>query len=259
MSEIPPEEFYDQIAGYYDEMTRYKDRLENEKEIFSAWINKYQFKKVLDLGCGSGLHTIVLSELGIETTGVDVSDNMIKKAKKNVQKFEINPPFIKSSFRDLDKNIKEKFDTVLFLGNSLPHIKTEQELLVTFKNIRKLLLPQGKFILQILNYARILKTKERIISINKNINQEYIRFYDILEEYLRFNLLMIDWNGKRNKYKLTSTILYPWLLSDLQEMFQQGGFKILDTYSTMTFESFEDRFFVRIVLSSFLPLPLGGN
>ena len=173
MSEIPPEEFYDQIAEYYDEMTRFKDRFEDEKEIFSEWINKYQFKKVLDLGCGSGLHTILLKKLGIEATGVDISENMIIKAKKNAQKFGIDPSFIKSFFNDLNKNIKEKFDTVLFPGNSLPHIKTHQELLTTFKNIRKLLLPQGKFILQILNYARILKTKERIISINKNTSWKW--------------------------------------------------------------------------------------
>lgn len=38
--------------------------------------------KILDLGCGSGFQAKILSEFGLEVTGIDFSDEMIKESRK---------------------------------------------------------------------------------------------------------------------------------------------------------------------------------
>lgn len=41
--------------------------------------------RALDLGCGPGLFSLTLAEIGFETTGIDASPNMVAEARKNAQ------------------------------------------------------------------------------------------------------------------------------------------------------------------------------
>ena len=42
-------------------------------------------QKVLDLGCGIGRHLVFLEKLGVESYGIDLSENAVKEAKKWLQ------------------------------------------------------------------------------------------------------------------------------------------------------------------------------
>jgi len=72
-------------------------------------INKNCFS-VLDLGCGTGLSSKKLFNYGAEITGIDVSSEMIKIAKKY--------PYKKIIKQDLEKiwKVKKKFDLILAIG-----------------------------------------------------------------------------------------------------------------------------------------------
>ena len=52
-------------------------------------------KKILDLGCGTGQYTYLLSKKGYEVTGVDISKPMIEIAKKNTKQKKISILFIR--------------------------------------------------------------------------------------------------------------------------------------------------------------------
>ena len=75
---------YNSIADIYDELYRNKD-YKKEITFINEVINKYSElrpKNILDVGCGTGTHAYHLSKLGFSVTGVDLSSEMIKKAKK---------------------------------------------------------------------------------------------------------------------------------------------------------------------------------
>ncbi|PKP62175.1 hypothetical protein CVT91_00215 [Candidatus Atribacteria bacterium HGW-Atribacteria-1] len=76
-------------------------------------ISKYKrnAKKILDLGCGTGGHDIILAERGYEVTGVDLSSEMLRIAKKKSAEKKLKINFIK---RDIAKiNIGKRFDVVI--------------------------------------------------------------------------------------------------------------------------------------------------
>ena len=54
--------------------------------------------RYLDLGCGSGNYTDALNKHGLAIEGVDVSEEMISKARGLFHKIMCPPPSIKSSF-----------------------------------------------------------------------------------------------------------------------------------------------------------------
>ena len=96
---LGPEEFYDNMAPYYDsfiESTRYNTlSLEAEKKFLESFINDK--KTVLDLGCGTGRTMKLLSGVNRELFGVDISRKMLDIARDDgldvVQASALDLPF----------------------------------------------------------------------------------------------------------------------------------------------------------------------
>jgi SAM-dependent methyltransferase len=230
--------FYDDLADYYDEMIRFEERLVGERQIIKTWSEKYRYKKVLDAGCGSGLHAIVLKKLGIDVIGTDISQKMIEKARINAQRLKQSIEFRELGFDQLDRFLPTQFDAVFILGNSLPHITSPIELADTLDTIRSILRERGLLIIQMLNYDRILKNRERIVSINRHHDREFIRFYDFSKPLLRFNVLSIVWEEDKPTHSLSSTELYPYTYNKLQKKLESQGFKIREQFGSMKFDAY---------------------
>ena len=80
-------EAYNQWAHQYDSnenKTRDLDRVATQKTL-----EKYAFKKVLELGCGTGKNTAWLLEQGAEVIGVDFSEGMLEKARGKIQSYKV--------------------------------------------------------------------------------------------------------------------------------------------------------------------------
>ncbi len=81
--------------------------------------------KILDLGCGPGFFSIILSELGYSVTAVDYTFSMLEEAKKNAGENAKEIMFIHMNVEDLDF-LDETFDVVISRNVSwnLKHPKT---------------------------------------------------------------------------------------------------------------------------------------
>ena len=90
--------FYEDLSSFYDDMINFKERLETEKQIFEKILTSFPAKSVLDAGCGSGFHSVVLSSLGLSVTGMDNSAPMLELAKKNSKDYNQFPKFVKKRF-----------------------------------------------------------------------------------------------------------------------------------------------------------------
>ena len=92
-----------------------------ELEKFVSLVKQSGGKKVLDLGCGSGIQSKQLFQAGLEVVGFDLSPEMIRQAKKRVP----GAKFIVGDMTILDKRIypelAEGFDGV-FAQASLLHV-----------------------------------------------------------------------------------------------------------------------------------------
>jgi glycine/sarcosine N-methyltransferase len=234
------QEFYDTLAGDYDTMIRFQERLESEKKVLKRWQDRYHFKNALDAGCGSGLHTLALCALGLSATGVDLSAAMIKKAQENANRFgsgEVS--FHQTSFAQLSGHIAERFDALFCLGNSLAHCLTQDELISALKSFHHLCNTGGMSVVQLLNYKKILDEKERFVAINRFSHKEYIRFYDFVDPMLNFNILKIDL--EKQTHALQTTTLYPYTLGDLKPALVSCGFVVEAVFGGMDFKEFDEK------------------
>lgn len=234
------QKFYQELAPEYDEMTRFNQRLEKEKKVLAQWVERYRFHSVLDAACGTGLHCIALSRLGIETMGADISEEMLAIAKKNARSASVDFPLVHTSLQELGQYVSGSFDAVFCLGNSLPHLLTPEDLLDALQSFSAVLNPGGMIILQLLNYQKILEEKNRIVAINRSGNKEFIRFYDFLQKTVRFNILSVSWENDSARSRLNSTELFPYCLKQLRPALKNAGFRIVEIFGGMNFESFEE-------------------
>jgi glycine/sarcosine N-methyltransferase len=232
-------QFYDSLANEYDELTGFAERFGKERSTFEKLVQKYDMKIVLDAGCGTGFYSIMLAQLGLHVTATDISAQMLRKAKQNAKHMNVQIDTIQTSFQGLNESVHNKFDAVLCLGNTLPHILTEEELLQSFKGFHRILNTGGRIFLQLLNYDRILKYRERILNIKEVDDKIFIRFYDYERESIVFNILTIQKSNGRMNHSLNSVRLFPWRSSDIVRILKDAGHCNVQLFGNMALDAYD--------------------
>lgn len=233
-------DFYDDLADTYNEMTDLDARADNIRAFIKRIKARYQPKSALDVACGTGMHAVVMSQMDIHAVGADLSPAMLEKAKELAQKNATQVEWINTPMQDLPAHLNEKFDLILCLGNSIPHLLTADDLNTTISGFAQLLHPSGVLLIQLLNYHKILKHKERVVAITRSGDNEYIRFYDFLPELIQFNLLKITSQAQQLQHKLTSTPLFPYTAATLTTPLHQHNFTTINTYADLNFNRFDE-------------------
>lgn len=121
------------IESYWDERSENfskSRRLELEGIDGAAWKNIFKKNlpagklKILDVGTGTGFFAAILSKLGHEVTGIDMSSKMLAEAEKNLCELNLSADFQKMNAQALDF-ADETFDAVVTrnLTWTLPDVK----------------------------------------------------------------------------------------------------------------------------------------
>src|SRR5947207_7085148 len=71
--------------------------------------------RVLDAGCGTGEHTIMAAGLGLDATGIDLSEVALRAAARKARDHGRTARFLRHDARQL-ADLGESFDTVLDCG-----------------------------------------------------------------------------------------------------------------------------------------------
>lgn len=103
-------------------------------------LKKYQVKKVLDLGCGSGWLSIFMTKYGFEVTGIDIAKPAIELGKVWASEDNVNVNFLIGDVLNLP--FKEgSFDAVV-CNSTLEHFRLDQAEKI-FERISKVLVDKG--------------------------------------------------------------------------------------------------------------------
>ena len=235
---MDPKEFYNELAANYDEMTGFDQRFPHERPFFRMLIERYHVTSALDAGCGTGFHSILLAQLGVQVTATDISEEMLNQTRKHAKEYGVHMRTVNSTFPGVRKTVKNKFDSVFCLGNTCAHLLTKKELLLSLKSFYKVLIPGGILFLQILNYNRILEQHERIQSIKEANGKTFVRFYDYEYHLLRFNILTIEKDNERILHSLNSVTLRPWTVFDIAGLVRNAGFADVKIFGSIAMEKY---------------------
>ncbi|MCP5063327.1 MAG: class I SAM-dependent methyltransferase [Ignavibacteriae bacterium] len=236
MKAISNRQFFDVTSEFYDEMIDFNSSLQRKRIAFKK-VLPTNIKTVADLGCGSGIDSITLSELGFRVTAFDISKGMIEKAKLNANANKQTISFNNYSADKRPSSFNNKFDFICSLGNTFANLNKKQ-LKKSIERIYDLLSKNGIFLIHIINYEKILLERNRILNITNKKGNYYIRFYDFEKNHINFNILRFNYSTLQER-KLVATRLYPHLVKDFRKILKQKKFNNLKFYGSIDKENFD--------------------
>lgn len=108
---------------------------------------------VLDVSCGIGTQTLGLAQRGYAVMASDLSPKEIARAKQEAQSRGLNISFSVADMRAAHTTHGGGFDVVVSGDNSVPHLLTNDDLLLAFQQFFACLRPGGGCILSVRDYA----------------------------------------------------------------------------------------------------------
>ena len=231
--------FYDCLAPSYDLMTGFEKRFVAEKPFFKLLVERNNIRTALDAGCGSGFHSILLAQLGVDVTAIDLSPTMLEKVEAHATRYKTKIETVQSSFADVSRKVGKTFDAIFCMGNSLAHLRTPNELAEALHNFHLSLSVGGILFLQILNYERILRSKDKILSVKEEGGTTFVRFYNYHESSIEFNILELRNENGTIVHSIQSIELYPLQSSELLAALKQQDFTDIQRYGSIALEEFD--------------------
>jgi len=136
-------------SRYYDLLYRDKDYVSEAKYVAGLIrLHSPQATSVLEIGCGTGAHAAVMSELGFNIVGVDMSEGMLEAAE--ARRTSLNEDVAsRITFEHGDARtvrLGRKFDAVISLFHVMSYQTSNEDLAAAFATAREHVKPNGIFL-----------------------------------------------------------------------------------------------------------------
>lgn len=227
-------DFYDELAPLYHLIHQDWDAsIRRQGEQLSSLITAEWPKsnRVLDVSCGIGTQAIGLAQHGYSVAGSDVSAKAIGRAENEARARGAKVLFSVCDMRQAHEHHSSGFDVVISCDNSLPHLLTDDDLLLALKEMFACLSPGGGCIVSVRDY----ETEERGANIVKpygvrtETGKRYLIFqvldFDGEQYDLTFFFVEEDVSNSEVKTHAMRSRYYAISITRLLELMRQAGFE----------------------------------
>lgn len=226
MSTNTKEHYENHLAEYYSWM--YGDfgmKLKESENFFRKHgVTPSGNKIAIDLGCGSGLQSIPLAKLGFKVTALDFSKKLLDEL--NNIKGAYNIRTIDADIMDFDKYSKNNAELIICMGDTLTHLESVDDANRLLFNCKRLLEPNGKFIISYRDLSVELTGESRFIPVRSTDDTIFTCFLEYKKKFVKVHDIINrkingEWEQKISSYK---KLRLP--LQKVKLMMSESGFKI---------------------------------
>jgi SAM-dependent methyltransferase len=233
MSEI----FGGLYADAYDALYRTKD-YEGEADLIERLLAQNNLtgpRRLLDLGCGTGNHAIVLAKRGHDVVGVDQSLAMLAIAREKATDAwppaQPIPRFEHGDLRHIE--VDGHFDAIMMMFAVLCYLHHDDDILAALASVRRHMKPSGLFIFDVWNGNAVIadKPQQRSVSVataTARIMRETKPTLDLERHLCRvhFDVQRITATGERQDISEDHIIRY-FFPEDLGSLLARSGLELI--------------------------------
>jgi len=236
-----PDRFYDQLGEGYDTVIDWDERLAREAPFYRDLFARRNVGSVLDTACGTGEHAALFASWGLEVVGADISRGMVAVCRRKYAGQPIE--WVQAGFGATFDALDRSFDAVTCLGNSWPHVLTDEEAARAAQDFARLTKPGGVLVIQQLNYEAMRRRGERLMGpqVRTIDGREtlFLRIFDLDRDPIRFTMVKLARDGDRWTREDWETEHRAWTQPEMASLLTKAGFRAVEFLGDFARSSFE--------------------
>jgi len=142
---------YHELAKFYDLMNEKYVPYEKHFGFIEGAFEKYHKKvhSILDLACGTGIHSLYFARKGYKVVGIDLSSDMLNIARQKARTEGLEIEFLEGDIMDLHFN--KEFDAAICVNQSVMSCISHSDICDFLNGVKNALKESGIFIVDFLS------------------------------------------------------------------------------------------------------------
>jgi len=220
------EDLFQDFAEKYDK-ERFTSGTPGEVDFIEKEISFNKVAAILDIGCGTGRHSLELARRGYRVTGIDLSGSMISRARVIAEKENLEIDFQVKDARHL--NFVESFDLAIMLcEGAFPLMETDEMNYSILQNAFISLRSGGKLVFTTLNgLFPLYHSVKEFVNKGESQGQSSINTFDLMT--FRDHSVYETEDDHGNKKILNCNERY-YVPSEISWLLKSAGFRNSEIY-----------------------------
>lgn len=225
-------------SHYYDLLNKDKD-YRGEVDYLRRLVARYsdKIKTVLELGCGTGNHALLLQQKGFHVTGVDQSPEMLKIARKKLNGSDLK--FVECDI--LHFNNHHTYDLVVSLFHVMSYMTETKTLNEAFQTAGRHLNSKGLFVFDcwhgpaVLNHqpaSRVRNYENDTIKLTRTSHPEWIKEKNLVK--VNFDISLLNKQSEETELIREEHQMRYWFPNEIEEALNNSGFELLASEEWLT-------------------------
>ncbi len=222
------EELFENYGEKYDKESFTQGTI-GECDFLEKELQSDKSLKILDVGCGTGRHTIELTKRGYNVTGIDLSASQLARAKQKAESANLKIDFQRQDARNLP--FDSEFDAAIMLcEGGFPLMETDEMNYEILKSVTKSLKEKRKFIFTTLNglFPLYHSVEEFLDANSEEGNATYKSNTFDLMTFRDYNITELE-DDFGNKKKIESNERY-YVPSEITWLLKTLGYSRIDIF-----------------------------
>ncbi|HEX6180397.1 MAG TPA: class I SAM-dependent methyltransferase [Chitinophagaceae bacterium] len=177
----------------------------------------------LDLGCGNGIQSIALADLGFKVTAVDFNKTLLDELKANAGDRPVT--VVEASITDVQQ-YAQPCGLVVCMGDTISHLESVGQVEQLFSELFRILVPEGKLVISFRDMMIALEGEKRFIPVRSDGTRILTCFLEYHDGYVMVNDLLYENEDGQWKFSASSYKKLRLGLNQLVGMLVKVGFRI---------------------------------
>jgi SAM-dependent methyltransferase len=174
---------------------------------------------------------------------------MLDQARENLSSHGVNVPLRRVDFRELPQHFQTRFDAVLCLSTSLPHLLEETQILHALTSMREVMREGGILVLSQGMCDKQIKERPRYIPVVNTADFSRVFVLEYSEDRLHLDVLdLLHDRSSAHGFKVARFEYRIILQDDYERLLSEVGFVERHYYGNYQFEPYDKERSKRLIL-----------